>query len=90
MSERAADDLEPKLTIRLQTSPYIQRGQVVVMADHSHPETPVWEFGLDAAGGPTSKPAEDPDGRVVICHPDDERALRAAGIDEFTLRRARP
>jgi hypothetical protein len=65
------------VSYRIQASPYTQQGKAFVMADYSHPETPMFEFGM-VDGQITSQSAEVPDGRIVVCHPDDEQRLRDA------------
>lgn len=51
-------------------------GETFVMANYDHPEVDMFEFGMDANGRITSKPAPIPDGRIVLCHPDDEERVR--------------
>lgn len=65
------------MMLRLQVSPYVPQGQILVMSDYSHPETPMFEFSF-GENGIESRPAEVPDGRIIACHPDDERRLRDA------------
>lgn len=67
--------------ITITTSPYVSVGTVVVMPDYSHPETPYFDFGW-GANGPTAELAEVPDGRVVVCHRDDEQCIRDAVVRE--------
>lgn len=64
--------------MRVQVSQFARPGAVVIMVDYSHPETPMHDFGIDARGQITAKPAEIPDGRVLLCHPDDEQHVRDA------------
>lgn len=53
-------------------------GTVYVVTDYSHPETPFSDFGLGPNCEITSTPAEIPDGRTIVCHPDDEQRVRDA------------
>lgn len=55
----------------------VPRGQVLVMANYEHPETPMFEFEM-GADGIVSRDAPVPDGRIVACHPDDEQMVRDA------------
>jgi hypothetical protein len=56
---------------------FVPKGQVLTMPDHSHPETPMFDFSW-GPNGLESSPAEIPDGTIVACHPDDERMVRDA------------
>jgi hypothetical protein len=63
--------------VRISVTSLVPAGQVVLMPDYSHPETPMFDFGW-GPDGITSQPASVPDGRVLACHPDDEQRVRDA------------
>ena len=57
---------------------WLDPGTVWIVPDYTHPETPMFVFGIAPNGQLTSKPAPVPDGRIIACHPDDEQAVRDA------------
>lgn len=63
--------------VAVKVTQIVPRGQVFIMADYSHPETPMFDFTLGSRGIEAT-PAAIPDGRIIACHPDDEQAVRAA------------
>lgn len=54
------------------------RGTVHIVPDYEHPEIPFFDFGLGRDCAITATPAEVPDGRIIVCHPDDEQRVRDA------------
>lgn len=59
----------------IHTSRFAEPGKVYITPDYDHPEIEMFEFGW-GPDGVTSKPAPTPDGRILICHPDDEASVR--------------
>jgi hypothetical protein len=55
--------------------PYVPRGQLFVMVNYEHPETPLTDFSWGEKGLEAVR-AEIPDGRILLCHPDDEQMAR--------------
>lgn len=63
--------------VKVRSSSIVSRGQVLVMADFEHPETPIMDFWMEG-GEIQSASAPVPDGRIIVCHPDDEQRVRDA------------
>lgn len=56
---------------------FIPKGTIFIVPNYEHPEIPMTEFSW-GPGGLESRPAPTPDGRIIMCHPEDERRLRDA------------
>ena len=61
--------------VKIRSRSFIPKGQIVIMPDFEHPETPMTDFWMEG-GEIQSAPAPVPDGRIVCCHPDDEQRVR--------------